>query len=56
MAEDDRQAEAPAADAEPGAEEEEHEPPRGTMILMLVYLIITVGIFGSIYLTLLARG
>lgn len=36
--------------------EDAHEDPRGTMVLMLIYIIVTIGIFGSVYLTLLARG
>jgi hypothetical protein len=36
--------------------DEAHEPPRGTLIIMLVYLVILIGIWGSIYLTLLQRG
>lgn len=32
------------------------EHPRGTLFLLLVYLIVVVAIWGTVYLTMLERG
>lgn len=33
----------------------EHQP-RGTLVVMLIYLVIMIGIWGSVYLTLIRRA
>lgn len=37
------------------ARQEDHEHPRGTLILLLVYLVIIIGLWGSVFLILLER-
>jgi hypothetical protein len=45
-----------AVDPEEHEDAHEHAQPRGTLIIMLIYLVILIGIWGSVYLTLLQRG
>ena len=45
------------ADHERNQANDVHEhSTRGTFVLLMVYLVIIVGIWGTIYLTLLSRG
>jgi len=37
-------------------EQDERHDTRGTFIILLAYLVVIVGLWGSIYFTLLARG
>ena len=37
-------------------EEVREEHPRGTLVLMMIYLVIIIGLWGSVYLTLLQRS
>lgn len=40
---------------EPGEQTEYHDS-RGTFIILLAYLVVIVGLWGTVYFTLLARG
>jgi hypothetical protein len=42
--------------AEEADEHEPHEPPRGTLLIMVGYLIVTVTLWMQAYLTLLHNG
>lgn len=42
-----------AAEAE---EHEEHEPPRGTLLIMIGYLLVAITLWMQAYLTLLSNG
>lgn len=46
----------PEQEAVEEADAVEHEHPRGTFLLLLIYLVIFIGIWGSVYLTLIRRG
>ena len=35
---------------------EPHDAPIGTLVILLVYLVVLIGIWGTIYLTMLQRG
>lgn len=37
-------------------EHEPHEPPRGTLLIMIGYLLVTVTLWMQVYLTLLNNG
>ncbi len=50
---DEVQHEPPTVEQEEGAED---HSTRGTFILLMAYLVVIVGLWGTIYLTLLSRG
>jgi hypothetical protein len=37
-------------------EQEAHEPPRGALLLTLIYLVVIAVLWASVYLQLLQRG
>jgi hypothetical protein len=41
---------------EPERPEDEHEPPKGTLIAMLIYLLLLVLLWTNVYLRLWVRG
>ncbi|ACZ39481.1 MULTISPECIES: cytochrome c oxidase subunit 2A [Sphaerobacter] len=40
----------------PQAEHEEGGHPTGTLIILLIYLVVIIGLWGSVYLILLQRA
>lgn len=43
-------------DIERGHTPHEEPHPRGTLTLLLIYLVVIIGLWGSVYLMLLQRG
>jgi hypothetical protein len=41
---------------EPKRPEDEHEPPKGTLLAMLIYLLLLVLLWTNVYLRLWVRG
>ena len=37
-------------------QEKEYHTPQGTIILMIVFILLIITLWGTVYLTLLARG
>lgn len=37
-------------------QQRDYKPPQGTVVLMIVFLILIIALWGSAYLTLLSRG
>ena len=40
----------------PNQKKDSHKVPQGTVVLMIVFIILLVALWGSAYLTMLARG